>query len=289
MLPVSGRLAIYETGCRRYAELQSTEGTILLPKRDCVCLVDLVRSLSFAVSVVLLGWGGSAAAQTKPEKPLYARVNTFGVFAAYSGDSSHFVLGYAQNRKLLEIGVAYNRRLKLGSIANWQYSAELLPVALESDPVTHIVDSQQTPTTQVFVSNFRQSAACVASSESYSDTLPNGVTFSGTVSTTCERTWTVGEAFSPVGFQWNFRPRHRLQPVVIGHGGYMYSSQPIPIDYAGSFNFTFDLGAGLEFYQSNSRSIRADYRYHHISNHDTADTNPGIDSGVFQVTYAFGR
>ena len=69
----------------------------------------------------------------------------------------------------------------------------------------------------------------------------------------------------------------------------MYSTQAIPIDYAGSFNFTFDLGAGLEFYRPNSRSVRADYRYHHISNHATAATNPGIDSGIFQVTYAFGR
>jgi len=260
-----------------------------LPKCGGVCLVSLVRSLCLVFLVVLLGWAGSAAAQTKPEKTFYARVNTFGVFGAYSGDSSHFVLGYAQNRKLLNIGAVYGRRLHVGSIVNWQYNVELMPVALESDPVTHIVDNQQTPTTEVFVSDFRQSAACVANSSSYSDTLANGVTYSGTVSTTCKRTWTVGEAFSPVGLQWNFRPRHRLQPVVIGHGGYMYSTQAIPIDYAGSFNFTFDLGAGLEFYRSNSRSVRADYRYHHISNHATAATNPGIDSGIFQVTYAFGR
>ena len=260
-----------------------------MPNRDRVCLVGLVRSLCLAFPVALSAWACSAAGQTNPEKPLYSRVNTFGVFGAYSGDSSHFVLGYAQNRKLLNIGVMYSRRLKLGSFANWQYNAEFMPVALESDPVVHYVVSQQTPTVQVFESNFRQSSACVGSNIAYSDTLPNGVTYSGTVSTTCKRIWTVGEAFSPIGFQWNFRPQHRLQPVVIGHGGYMYSSQSIPIDFAGSFNFTFDLGAGLEFYQSNSRSIRADYRYHHISNHSTADANPGIDNGIFQVTYAFGR
>jgi opacity protein-like surface antigen len=260
-----------------------------LPKRDCVCPIGLVRSLCLIFLVTFLGGAGSAIGQTEAEIPLYSRVNTFGVFAAYSGDSSHMVLGYAQNRKLLNIGASYNRRLKLGSIVSWQYSAELLPVALESDPVTHFVDSQQTPTTEVFVSDFRQTAACVASSTNYSDTLPNGVTFSGTVTTTCKRTWTAGEAFSPVGLQWNFRPRHRLQPVVMGHGGYMYSTKVIPIDYAGSFNFTFDLGAGVEVYRSMTKSIRADYRYHHISNHDTASTNPGIDSGVFQVTYAFGR
>jgi len=260
-----------------------------LPKRDGVCLLGLVRSLCLLVSVALLGCAGSLAAQTKPENPFYARVNTFGVFGAYSADSSHFVLGYARNRKLLNIGVVYSRNLKLGSIVSWQYNVELLPVALESDPVVHSVVRQQTPTVEVFVSDFRQPSACVGSSLAYSNTLASGLTYSGTESTTCKRTWTVGEAFSPIGLQWNFRPRHRLQPVVIGHGGYMYSTQAIPVDYAGSFNFTFDLGAGLEFYRSNSRSIRADYRYHHISNHGTANTNPGIDNGVFQVTYAFGR
>jgi opacity protein-like surface antigen len=69
----------------------------------------------------------------------------------------------------------------------------------------------------------------------------------------------------------------------------MYSTQPIPIRAAGSFNFTFDLGAGVELYRSKTRSIRAEYRYHHISNHGTAEVNPGIDNGLFQVTYSFGR
>ena len=260
-----------------------------MSKRDCVCLAGVVRSLCLAVSIVVLGSAVGAVGQTKPENPLYARVNTFGVFGAYSGDSSHIVLGYAQNRKLLNFGVSYNRRLRLGSMVNWQYSVEFLPVAMESDPVVHTVVSQQTPTVEVYASDFRQPSACVGGSFAFSDTPGNGVTYSGTVVTTCDRIWTVGEAFSPVGFQWNFRPRQRLQPVVIGHGGYMYSTQAIPVDYAGSFNFTFDLGVGLEFYQSTSQSIRADYRYHHISNHSTAEINPGIDNGIFQVTYSFGR
>jgi opacity protein-like surface antigen len=69
----------------------------------------------------------------------------------------------------------------------------------------------------------------------------------------------------------------------------MYSTRPIPINGAGSFNFTFDLGAGIELYRSKTRSVRAEYRYHHISNDNTANENPGIDNGLIQVTYAFGR
>ncbi len=76
----------------------------------------------------------SALAQSKVESPYYARVNTFGVFGAYSGDSSHISMGDAENRKLLDFGVSYSRKLFLNRNVNWQYSGELLPVALESDP-----------------------------------------------------------------------------------------------------------------------------------------------------------
>ncbi len=77
----------------------------------------------------------NASGQVRPENPYYARKNSFGVFGAYSPDSSHMLLGYAENRKLVDFGVSYNRRLIMGNAVNWQFSLELLPVALESDPV----------------------------------------------------------------------------------------------------------------------------------------------------------
>jgi opacity protein-like surface antigen len=135
---------------------------------------------------------------------------------------------------------------------------------------------------------------------SYSGPVTGSIpgTYTTTVTQTCGgRKWTFGEGMSPVGVQLNFRPHHRIQPVFSGLGGYMFSTEPIPVAGAGSFNFTFELGAGVEFYQSRelssslfgNRSMRVEYRYHHISNHDTADQNPGIDSGTVQITYAFGR
>src|ERR1700677_692115 len=75
-----------------------------------------------------------ASAQSLPDTPYYARRNSFGFFGAYSPDSSHMLMGYAENRKLVDVGVSYNRRLLMGRAVNWQYSLELLPVALESDP-----------------------------------------------------------------------------------------------------------------------------------------------------------
>ncbi len=230
----------------------------------------------------------TAFAQAKPENPYYSRKNTFGFFAAYSNDSSHILLGVVEQRKLLDFGVSYSRRLWQGRVVNWQYNAELLPVALESDPLVKQVETITSPLPQTFTNTYAPVGACHNASGTYTQTI-NGTVYSYNYVDTCSRQWTIGEGFSPVGLQWNFRPRRRIQPFVIAHGGYMYSTRAIPIEGAGNFNFTFDFGAGLELYRSKTRSIRAEYRYHHISNHDTAGQNPGIDNGLFQVTYAFGR
>jgi hypothetical protein len=189
---------------------------------------------------------------------------------------------------LVNLGVSYNRRLRLNRVVNWQYSAEIIPLALESDPLTGFVVSQTSPTTETVAGTLPVAQlTCSPPPFSYSYT-GNNLTYSGTETFSCSgRQWTIGEAMSPLGLQWNFAPSHRMQPLIDLHGGYMYSTRPIPIATAGSFNFTFDIGAGVEFYQTKARSVRAEFRYHHISNAGTATENPGIDSGMIQVTYCF--
>lgn len=227
-----------------------------------------------------------AHAQTR--EPYYARKNAFGVLLQYSNDSSHILLGDAEQRKLLNIGVSYNRKLMLSRVVNWQYDGEFFPVALDSDPVevlTATFNMPNPPLTMTYTSSSPTVLACHPSSGSYS--FQNGAT--ETYVSTCTRRWVVGQAMSPAGMQWNFFPRHKNQLLIAAHGGYLYSTQQIPIDEAGSFNFTFDLGIGIETFQSHSRSIRAEFRYHHISNDNTAIRNPGIDNALFHVAYVFGR
>jgi opacity protein-like surface antigen len=246
-----------------------------------------MRLAGFVASVAILACAVLAQAQAMPESPFYSRANSFGVLTAYSNDSSHMLMGVAENRKLWNVGVSYNRRLLQNGVVNWQYSAEVFPVALESDPVIH--------QTLTFIppSPF----AGLTTKETLVPTLAchagPGTYMSGSIDynyvNTCSRRWTIGEGMSPIGFEWNFLTRRKVQPVLSAHGGYMYSTQPIPTYSAGSFNFTFDFGAGVEVYRTKRQSIRAEYRFHHISNHDTANDNPGIDNGVFQVTYSFGK
>ena len=259
-----------------------------------------VGRFGWLVLLALLAVAAGSEAQTakapSAESPYYSRANTFGVLAAYSNDSSHILLGESENRKLLEFGAMYSRRLVRSHAGILQYNFEFLPLAMESDPVENFAISYTSPIVSSGESSSVPIVRCVSGSGSFDQTI-NGVTFAGTYSNTCSRQWTVGQAMSPIGLQWNFRPRRRLQPFIVGHGGYMYSTRSIPVAQAGSFNFTFDFGAGLELFQSKAQSrgrlglqsVRLEYRYHHISNDYTATYNPGIDNGLFQLTWAFGR
>jgi len=238
---------------------------------------------------MILFVGGTASAQEKKES-YFARKNTFGVFTAYSNDSSHILLGEAENRRLFLLGASYSRRLILNHVVNLEYNGEVMPLALESDPTSHFILQWNPPAPPVPPINETvvPYTACHTSSGTGTATF-NGTPYTYTYSNTCGRQWTAGEAMSPMGLQLNFLPRNKTQIFVIGHGGYMYSTRAVPVESAGSFNFTFDAGVGIEFYRSKTRSIRAEYRYHHFSNKDTATVNPGVDNGIFQVTYSFGR
>lgn len=247
--------------------------------------------LSLLMFMPYAGAPAAAPAQSPSAHTYYARVNTLGVLGAYSWDSSHILLGDAERRKLVNIGVSYSRRLFLNHVVNWQYDGEFLPLALEGDPLSGNTVNQTEPTVTTITDNngggTPVTCAPRAASYSFTDSV-SGVTYSGTVISYCTgRQWTIGEATSPIGLRWNFLPSRKVQPFIDGHGGYMYSTQPIPVYGSGSFNFTLDIGAGIEIYRSHSASIRAEYRYHHISNHNTANQNPGIDSGLLQVTYCF--
>ena len=247
------------------------------------------RLLLLCCLPLLLATSSIAVAQKEvpPQTPLYARTNSFGIFSAYSNTSSSILLGEARQRKLLEVGASYSRRIVLNRKLNWQYDGEILPLVFNSDPVetiTFVVTYDNPPTTTTTISTDVPTAAC-----HYETFTASGSDSSFTATITCSRRWVYGGGISPIGFRWNLLPQRKLQPFFVGHGGFLETIDAIPIRLAGSFNFTFDLGAGFEWYRSHSLSWRAEYRYHHISNALTAPQNPGIDSGLFQVSYVFGR
>jgi len=69
----------------------------------------------------------------------------------------------------------------------------------------------------------------------------------------------------------------RLRPMLAGGAGILYSDEQIPPGET-TRNFTPQVGAGLQFLVSRHLGIDLEYRFHHLSNKGTTDSNPGINS-----------
>jgi opacity protein-like surface antigen len=244
--------------------------------------------VGLAVFLFLLSSGNAQVGDSQQ----FGRKNTFGVFFDYSNDSSHIVLGSSEGRKFTELGFQYEHRLRSGPHLVWKYTAEFRPLIAESDLTsteTFVITSP--PPGQTTVSDPVAVVACMPSLTSYSFTVPDDplLTYSGTLQITCGRRWTYVEGLSPLGTRFNFLPRRRWQPTATILTGFLLSAKKIPIETGGSFNFMFQLGAGVEYFRTPTQSIRLEYQLQHFSNAYTADANPGVDNGLFKVTYTFGR
>lgn len=208
----------------------------------------------------------------------------------YSNDSSRIMLGDAVNVKLGAIGLQYQRRLIANRHLVWYYGMEFRPVILESNPTATYTSIYTSPITETLQGSPQVTPKCVASTQSYSGTNPlTGVLTAVNTILSCGRVITYAQGFSPFGMKLNLRTRSRLQPTFSSYEGYILSTRPVPSWNAGSFNFDFEIGAGLEYYHSRRSSVRVEYQVQHYSNKDTAAANPGVDNGLIKLTYSFGR
>lgn len=249
-----------------------------------------MKPAAVAVFAVLLIFIPGLSAQTE-DSSAFGRKNTFSAFFDYSNNSSHIVLGRAEGRKFTELGFQYERRLVLGKHLVWKYTAEFRPLIAESD-LTDFVTIVQTspPPTQTTVTNPIATPQCRTSSRSFSFLNPvTGVLETGTTTVSCGRRWTYVEGLSPLGTRINLLPRKRWQPTGSILTGFLLSTKKIPVDTGGSFNFMFQVGAGVEYFRTSTQSIRFEYQLQHFSNAYTAQTNYGVDSGLVKLTYTFGK
>jgi hypothetical protein len=63
-------------------------------------------------------------------------------------------------------------------------------------------------------------------------------------------------------------------PFVLGGGGISFASEAIPHG-ASYFNFLGEAGLGIQYALSARRALTLEWRFHHLSNGNTAATNPG--------------
>ena len=58
---------------------------------------------------------------------------------------------------------------------------------------------------------------------------------------------------------------------------------------AAKFNFTAQLGAGVEWFVSPHSSFALDLQYHHLSNAGRGDVNPSIETAMLKLSYRYGH
>jgi hypothetical protein len=227
----------------------------------------------------------------------YGRKNTFSVFTDYSNDSSHIFLGQEENRKIAALGVGYSRRLAHKRLFDFTYEAEIRPLTFVRDPFV-------TGTTSVVVQNFPigvtgspitgsfsgpTKANCASGTSVFNGITEDGILYTETTTQQCSERWTYAGGMSPLGLRFGFAKRRRVQPYVVANGGFLVAPHDIPVNDSARFNFTFEGGAGIEVFRDRRHSFAIDYRVRHMSNGYRGFYNPGVDSGVFRVSYRFGR
>ncbi len=251
-----------------------------------------------AVLMILLYVRGAAG----QERSQYNPKTSYTVFVAYSNDSSHMILGVADNRRLFAAGVDYSRRLAGRSIYSWRYQVEIVPLELLQNPklTTTVINtptgdppSSEFPIGTIQYSSLQQ-RRCTSSSGTgtYFNLGENGQeipvgTF--TYTSVCSHPWTYGGGVSPLGQKVNFLPHNRVQPYVAVNAGFIAFAGAVPSSSATMFNFSFEFGGGVEWNARPGHALSLDYRCHHISNAGRGTNNPGVDNGTLRLAYSFWR
>jgi hypothetical protein len=223
----------------------------------------------------------------------YSNRRAFSGFVEYSNDSSHMLLGDAEGRKITALGVGMERRSFLSTNLSGAWVAEVRPFMTVTDPTMtgFKLEFPQQPLYSGVVS-FASPVPVdkpVASTPTSVILVTQNQVFPGTATYMGGTRSTYVSAFSPLGYKLSAFPSKRVQPFVTGLGGFAVATRDIPVFNSSAFNYTFEIGGGVEWYQTHTRSCRFEYRYHHLANAGNVAENPGIDSGVVKVTYSFGR
>jgi hypothetical protein len=235
-----------------------------------------------------------AYAQTAAEQRYYAPLNSVAAFVEYSNSSSHIVLGDDRQRKFAGLALAYQRRISASHWMAWNYSAEIRPILVESDPTFRGAHISGTIGDRSYVSDdrFPFQVPIMNAGEfhdrSFSGTLLDGTPFTEYVHNDLGRRWTYAPGLNPACFSVHILPARQLQPFLATTGGFLVSPRDIPEFKTSAFNFTFSFGGGVEWFRDHRRSWTVEYRVQHTSNKEIGFNNPGIDSQFVRVGYRFG-
>jgi opacity protein-like surface antigen len=206
---------------------------------------------------------------------------SFGFSTTYSPDSSHILIGNAEQRRIWTLGVEYTHLLHQGPRFRFDYEGSVMPLYKETDPfesgTTFTLNNQvvflpQPPMRLVYP--IRGSVGTFLSPGN--PAVP--------IYALTGREDTYAAAFAPLGVRVSAFPRRRIQPTLSLDLGFIVSARDIPIDDSSWFNFMFSFGPGVQFITSPNASLRVEYIYRHESNASLGNQNPGVDQGVTRIT-----
>jgi len=99
-----------------------------------------------------------------------------------------------------------------------------------------------------------------------------------------QRKRTYGSGISPVGFQLDSRPSHRVQPFLSTDGGFIYFMDRVLSPQGSRWMYTVDFGTGINVFRKERQAVTIGYRYQHLSNANISLHNPGTDANTFYVS-----
>jgi hypothetical protein len=96
-----------------------------------------------------------------------------------------------------------------------------------------------------------------------------------------------GAGLSPLGFKLNFGQQSWVKPFIAASVGFLYFEQDVPVPDSSRFNFTPEVGLGVQFFLAPKRALTLGYKLHHMSNASRSRNNPGMDSHVIYAGFSF--
>ncbi len=246
--------------------------------------------MAFCVPVL----AATAHAQAAAEQRYYGPLNSVAAFVEYSNSSSHIILGDDRQRKFAALALAYQRRISADHWMAWDYSAEIRPILVESDPTYRGALITGTIGDRSYVSDDRYAFQIpIMNAGDFHDrstfgTLLDGTPFTARVHNYIGRRWTYAPGVTPACFSVHLLPARAVQPFFAATGGFLVSPRDIPEFKTSAFNFTFSFGGGVEWFRDHRRSWTVEYRVQHMSNKEIGFNNPGVDSQFVRVGYRFG-
>lgn len=201
------------------------------------------------LTILLMTFGFTGLAQDDTE----TGKNELTVWGGFSPTSTSSLIGRTPDTRFGIVAFRYARRFNNNDTVNLKYTIDAVPIAVMNYPDFRI--SGSITGLPIQVQNVRETRRAFG--------------------------------IAPLGLQVNFRPRKKYQPFVGASGGLLYFNKTTPNFVGTRFNFTADVGGGLEIKLKDRRALTIGYKYYHISNGDRGIENPGYDNNLFYIGYTF--